>query len=96
MTETYDPQAIANQQEPVVEGNALPQSEATEEQAVNAADTQEIQQNKYEGMQTCEDIVARIKVLAEDPLNAPKEELDQLKQAKHTVVAQTCQDFTQL
>lgn len=81
MTETYDPQAIANQQEPVVEGNALPQSEATEEQAVNAADTQEIQQNKYEGMQTCEDIVARIKVLAEDPLNAPKEELDQLKQA---------------
>jgi hypothetical protein len=32
-------------------------------------------------MQTCEDIVARIKVLAEDPLNAPKEELDQLKQA---------------
>ena len=81
MTETYDPQANANQQEPVVEGNALPQSEATEEQAVNAADTQEIQQNKYEGMQTCEDIVARIKVLAEDPLNAPKEELDQLKQA---------------
>lgn len=81
MTETYDPQAIANQQEPVVEGNALPQSEATEEQAVNAADTQEIQQNKSEGMQTCEDIVARIKVLAEDPLNAPKEELDQLKQA---------------
>lgn len=81
MTETYDPQANANQQEPVVEGNALPQSEATEEQAVNAADTQEIQQNKSEGMQTCEDIVARIKVLAEDPLNAPKEELDQLKQA---------------
>lgn len=81
MTETYDPQANANQQEPVVEGNALPQSEATEEQAVNAADTQEIQQNKYEGMQTCENIVARIKVLAEDPLNAPKEELDQLKQA---------------
>ena len=35
MTETHDPQADAIQQEPVVEGNASPQSEATEAQVAN-------------------------------------------------------------
>ena len=84
MTETYDPQANATQQEPVVEGNALPQSEATEEQVTNeaptSANTEEAQQSEMGTPRTCEEIIARVKVLAEDPLNAPKEELDLLKQ----------------
>lgn len=89
MTETRDPQADAIQQEPVVEGNASPQSEATEAQVANDiqafSDAEEVPQDKAEAPQTCEDIIARIKVLAEDPLNAPKEELDQLKQAFYKI-----------
>ena len=82
MTETHDPQADAIQQEPVVEGKASPQSEATEAQVANdiqaSSDAEKVPQDKAEAPQTCEDIIARIKVLAEDPLNAPKEVLDQL------------------
>lgn len=88
MTEMHDPQANAIQQEPVVEGNALPLSEATKE-ATNdiptSTSTEEIQQDKVEVPQTCEEIIARINILAEDALNAPKEELDFLKQTFYKI-----------
>lgn len=66
MTETFDPKA---NEMPVNQESISAQDEITTQQV---SDT--------EAPQTCETIVARVKVLAEDPLNAPKEELDLLKQ----------------
>lgn len=66
MTETFDPKA---NEMPVNQENISTQDEITTQQV---SDT--------ETPQTCEAIVARVKVLAEDPLNASKEELDLLKQ----------------
>ena len=38
------------------------------------------QEDNTDTPKTCADVIAKVKVLAEDPLNAAKEELDQLKQ----------------
>lgn len=86
MTDTNAPKADAIQQEPVEQENALTQSEATEEQVTNqeatTAPSEEETSSETESvtLPTCADIIARVKVLAEDPLNASKEELDSLKQ----------------
>lgn len=81
MTETYEPMANAEQQESTVNENVLVQNDATTEQVINEeVPEQPAEVETTEGFQTCAEIVARVKVLAEDPLNASKEELDMLKQ----------------
>ncbi len=86
MTDMHAPKADATQQEPAEQENALTQSEATEEQVTNqeaAVAPSEKETPSETGrvtLPTCADIIARVKVLAEDPLSASKEELDSLKQ----------------
>lgn len=82
MTETHEPTANASKQQPTQQEIVW-----TEDQTENtqASDKESVNdETKSEALsphQSCSDIIARIKALAEDPLNASKEELDQLKQA---------------
>lgn len=86
MTDMHAPKANATQQEPVEQENALTQSKATEEQVTNleatVAPSKKETPSETESVifPTCADIIARVKVLAENPLSASKEELDSLKQ----------------
>lgn len=88
MTDTNDTKANAVQQEPVEQENVLKQNEISAGKSINvenelpvATDNAEVCTAQAEGQKSCADIVARLKVLAEDPLNASKDELDSLKQA---------------
>ena len=68
MTEMLDPMANETSQQPVNQENNSTLSENTTLEVNNANPL------------TCEEIVAKVKVLAQDPLNASKEELEKLKQ----------------
>ena len=68
MTEMLDPMANETSQQPVNQENNSTLSENTTLEVNNANSL------------TCEEIVAKVKVLAQDPLNASKEELEKLKQ----------------
>ena len=72
MTETFEPTANASQQEFTQQEDILAQDQV----AISPVD----EEPAIEAKQTCADVVARLKELAEDPLNASKDELDQLKQ----------------
>ena len=72
MTDTFEPTANASQQEPTQQQNFLEQDQA----AISPITEESVAEAK----QTCADVVVRLKELAKDPLNAAKEELDQLKQ----------------
>lgn len=78
MTDTYDPRANAEQQEPIVQENVLEQNDATTGEVTNEKPVQPAEEKM--AFQACKEIVERVKTLAEDPLNATKEELDMLKQ----------------
>ena len=67
-----EPKANEVPQQPVNQGNDSTQNETTTQEVNNTT--------AVVNLQTCEDIVAKVKVLAQDPLNASKEELEKLKQ----------------
>lgn len=71
MTEMLEPQANETTQQPVNQENDSTQNETTTSEVNNTT--------APETPQTCEEVVAKVKVLAQDPLNAPKEELEKLK-----------------
>ena len=78
MTDTYDSRANAEQQEPIVQENVLEQNDATTGEVTNEEPVKPAEEKM--AFQACKEIVERVKTLAEDPLNATKEELDMLKQ----------------
>ena len=71
MTEMLEPQANETTQQPVNQENDSTQNETTTSEVNNTT--------APETPQTCEEVVDKVKVLAQDPLNAPKEELEKLK-----------------
>lgn len=82
MTETHEPTANASKQQPTQQEivwteDQTENTQASDKESVN----DETKSEAFSPHQSCSDIIARIKALAEDPLNASKEELDQLKQA---------------
>lgn len=93
MTETHDSRANAVQQEPVEQEHVLEQNETTEDKVVDVgvvsiSETGEEKSDccTHEGVyNTCADIVERLKVLAQDPLKASKDELDTLKQTFYKI-----------
>lgn len=72
MTDTFEPTANASLQEPTQQEDILVQDQV----AISPV----AEEPAIEAKRTCANVVARLKELAEDPLNASKEELDQLKQ----------------
>ena len=86
MTDTHDPKANATTQEPAEQEQVLTQNEATTTEAITndvdspTPDTSSAGEPSQETPLTCVDVIERIKVLAQEPLNAPKEELEHLKQ----------------
>lgn len=85
--DTHDPKANVATQEPAEQEQILTQHETTATEPVTnevetpaSPDASPAEGEVLGTPQTCADVIARIKVLAEDPLNAPKEELDLLKQ----------------
>jgi hypothetical protein len=82
MTETHEPTANASKQQPTQQEIVWTEDQTENTQASDKESAND--ETKSEALsphQSCSDIIARIKALAEDPLNASKEELDQLKQA---------------
>ena len=77
MTDTHDSIGKASKLQPTQQEFVWTEDQATNPQNEN----QESMNDATESLQSCSDIITRIKTLAEDPLNATKEELDQLKQA---------------
>ena len=77
MTDTHDSIGKASKLQPTQQEIVWTEDQATNPQNEN----QESMNDATESLQSCSDIITRIKTLAEDPLNATKEELDQLKQA---------------
>ena len=71
MTEMLEPMANEMPQQPVNQENDSAKNEATTLEVNNPATS--------DTPQTCEEVVAKVKTLAQDPLNAPKEELEKLK-----------------
>lgn len=76
MADTHDSMAKASKLQPTQQEIVWTEDQTTNLQNEN----QEGVNDATESLQSCSDIIARIKILAEDPLNATKEELDQLKQ----------------
>lgn len=77
MTDTNEPKTDAALQTSTPQENVLIQNEAMEEQVFNQEAAVEVAGSTL----SCAEIIARLKVLAENPLVASKEELDSLKQA---------------
>ena len=71
MTEMLEPMANEMPQQPVNQENDSAKNEATTLEVNNPATS--------DTPQTCEEVVAKVKTLAQDPLNASKEELEKLK-----------------
>ena len=71
MTEMLEPMANEMPQQPVNQENDSAKNETTTLEVNNTATS--------DTPQTCEEVVAKVKILAQDPLNAPKEELEKLK-----------------
>ena len=83
MTDMHAPKADASQQEPVTEENVLNRNEAMATQTTNSEETVTpivAEATTEVSALSCADIIARVKELAEAPLDATKEELDFLKQ----------------
>ena len=83
MTDMHAPKADASQQEPVTEENVLNRNEAMATQTTNSEETVTpivAEATTEVSALSCADIIARVKELAEAPLDATKEELDYLKQ----------------
>ena len=71
MTEMLEPMANEMPQQPVNQENDSAKNETTTLEVNNTTTS--------DTPQTCEEVVAKVKILAQDPLNAPKEELEKLK-----------------